>query len=165
MIPYNEIATKYKSGLYTITQLAKAYNIHRNTLSKYFNTNGIKVDSNALKALQGMNECVSALIEIKDANIQKELIAYFNFKEPELIKDYYLLLETTLQSLMRMVKKADSIAEIIGVTKCLKPLKIALENNLENLLSELQNKEISKHFADSKKPKDCLVSGYEYIYK
>ena len=63
-IPYKEIIPKYQTGYYSISKLAKEYNISKSTLCKYIKDNNIKINEQARHATNTLNSGFSALEKI-----------------------------------------------------------------------------------------------------
>ena len=63
-IPYKEIIPKYQTGYYSISKLAKEYNISKSTLSKYIKENNIRINEQAQHATNALNSGFSALEKI-----------------------------------------------------------------------------------------------------
>ena len=42
-VPYDEIMAKYQTGQYSISQLAKEYNVGKSRLSEYINKNNVRI--------------------------------------------------------------------------------------------------------------------------
>ena len=63
-IPYKEIIPKYQTGYYSISKLAKEYNISKSTLSKYIKDNNIKINEQARHATNALNNGFLALEKI-----------------------------------------------------------------------------------------------------
>ena len=63
-IPYKEIIPKYQTGYYTISKLAKDYNISKSTLSKYIKENNIRINEQAQHATNALNKGFSTLEKI-----------------------------------------------------------------------------------------------------
>ena len=63
-IPYKEIIPKYQTGYYSITKLAKEYNISKSTLCKYIKQNNIRINEQARHATNALNKGFSTLEKI-----------------------------------------------------------------------------------------------------
>ena len=63
-IPYKEIIPKYQTGYYSISKLAKEYNISKSTLSKYIKENNIRINEQAQYATNALNNGFSMLEKI-----------------------------------------------------------------------------------------------------
>ncbi|TLE07763.1 helix-turn-helix domain-containing protein [Helicobacter bilis] len=63
-IPYKDIIPKYQTGYYSISQLAKEYNISKSTLSKYIKENNVRINERAQEATNALNEGFSTLEKI-----------------------------------------------------------------------------------------------------
>ena len=63
-IPYKEIIPKYQTGYYSISKLAKDYNISKSTLSKYIKENNIRINEQAQHATNALNSGFSTLEKI-----------------------------------------------------------------------------------------------------
>ena len=63
-IPYKEIIPKYQTGYYSISKLAKEYNISKSTLCKYIKDNNIKINEQAQYATNALNNGFSMLEKI-----------------------------------------------------------------------------------------------------
>lgn len=63
-IPYKEIIPKYQTGYYSISKLAKEYNISKSTLSKYIKENNIRINEQAQHATNALNSGFSTLEKI-----------------------------------------------------------------------------------------------------
>ena len=63
-IPYKEIIPKYQTGYYSISQLAKEYNISKSTLSKYIKQHNIRINEQAQYATNALNNGFSMLEKI-----------------------------------------------------------------------------------------------------
>ena len=63
-IPYKEIIPKYQTGYYSISKLAKEYNISKSTLSRYIKENNIRINEQAQHATNALNSGFSALEKI-----------------------------------------------------------------------------------------------------
>ena len=63
-IPYKEIIPKYQTGYYSISKLAKGYNISKSTLSKYIKQNNIRINEQAQYATNALNSGFSTLEKI-----------------------------------------------------------------------------------------------------
>ena len=75
-IPYKEIIPKYQTGYYSISKLAKEYNISKSTLSKYIKDNNIKINEQAQYATNALNKGFLALEKIineRDLKINERL--------------------------------------------------------------------------------------------
>ena len=60
-VPYDEIMAKYQTGQYSISQLAKEYNVGKSRLSEYINKNNVRVSEQALHTINTLNKGFSAL--------------------------------------------------------------------------------------------------------
>lgn len=67
---FNEMANKYRTGQYTITELAKIYNVERGWLSKRLKREGAVVDENAKKAVECFTE---GFVELNKVLTQDEM--------------------------------------------------------------------------------------------
>ena len=63
-IPYKEIIPKYQTGYYSISKLAKEYNISKSTLSRYIKENNIRINEQAQHATNALNSGFSTLEKI-----------------------------------------------------------------------------------------------------
>ena len=63
-IPYKEIIPKYQTGYYSISKLAKEYNISKSTLSKYIKENNVRINERATQAVNALNKGFSTLEKI-----------------------------------------------------------------------------------------------------
>ena len=63
-IPYKEIIPKYQTGYYSISKLAKEYNISKSTLCKYIKQNNIRINEQARHAANALNKGFSTLEKI-----------------------------------------------------------------------------------------------------
>ena len=63
-IPYKEIIPKYQTGYYSISKLAKDYNISKSTLSKYIKENNVRINEHAQHATNALNKGFSTLEKI-----------------------------------------------------------------------------------------------------
>ena len=63
-IPYKEIIPKYQTGYYSISKLAKEYNISKSTLSRYIKENNIRINEQAQHATNALNKGFSTLEKI-----------------------------------------------------------------------------------------------------
>ena len=75
-IPYKDIIPKYQTGYYSISKLAKEYNISKSTLSKYIKDNNIRINEQARQATNALNSGFSALEKIineRDLQINEHL--------------------------------------------------------------------------------------------
>ena len=63
-IPYKEIIPKYQTGQYSISQLAKEYNVAKGGLSKYIKQNNIRINERATQAVNALNKGFSTLEKI-----------------------------------------------------------------------------------------------------
>ena len=63
-IPYKEIIPKYQTGYYSISKLAKEYNISKSTLSKYIEENNVRINEHAQHATNALNKGFSTLEKI-----------------------------------------------------------------------------------------------------
>lgn len=75
-IPYKEIIPKYQTGYYSISKLAKEYNISKSTLCKYIKQNNIKINEQAQYATNALNKGFSTLEKIineRDLKINERL--------------------------------------------------------------------------------------------
>lgn len=131
MTNYKEVATKYKSGLYTIPKLAAMYGIERNDLSRYLRRKNIKVDINARNAIKAFNISLNSLKEIKDKDLQIEVVNYLRFQEPELMNEFYVLMEITLDKINNKLQNAKSSKDLLTLCSALKECGEALCNNFK----------------------------------
>ena len=60
-VPYDEIMAKYQTGQYSISQLAKEYNVGKSRLSEYINKNNVRVSEQAIHTINTLNSGFSAL--------------------------------------------------------------------------------------------------------
>lgn len=60
-IPYDEIMAKYQTGQYSISQLAKEYNVGKSRLSEYINKNNVRVSEQAIHTINTLNSGFSTL--------------------------------------------------------------------------------------------------------
>ena len=60
-VPYDEIMAKYQTGQYSISQLAKEYNVGKSCLSEYINKNNVRVSEQAIHTINTLNSGFSAL--------------------------------------------------------------------------------------------------------
>ena len=75
-IPYKEIIPKYQTGYYSISKLAKEYNISKSTLSKYIKENNVRINEHAQHATNALNSGFSTLEKIineRDLKINEHL--------------------------------------------------------------------------------------------
>ena len=75
-VPYKDIIPKYQTGYYTISKLAKEYNISKSTLCKYIKQNNIRINEHAQYAANALNNGFSALEKIineRDLQINEQL--------------------------------------------------------------------------------------------
>ncbi len=75
-IPYKEIIPKYQTGYYSISKLAKDYNISKSTLCKYIKQHNIRINEQAQHATNALNKGFSALEKIineRDLQINEHL--------------------------------------------------------------------------------------------
>ena len=75
-IPYKEIMAKYQTGQYSISQLAKEYNVAKGGLSKYIKENNVRINEHAQYAANALNKGFSALEKIineRDLQINEQL--------------------------------------------------------------------------------------------
>ena len=63
-IPYKEIIPKYQTGQYSISQLAKEYNVAKGGLSKYIKENNVRINEQAQYATNALNKGFSTLEKI-----------------------------------------------------------------------------------------------------
>lgn len=63
-IPYKDIIPKYQTGQYSISQLAKEYNVAKGGLSKYIKENNVRINEQAQHATNALNSGFSALEKI-----------------------------------------------------------------------------------------------------
>lgn len=63
-IPYKDIIPKYQTGYYSISKLAKEYNISKSGLSKYIKQNNIRINERATQAANALNKGFSTLEKI-----------------------------------------------------------------------------------------------------
>ena len=63
-IPYKEIIPKYQTGYYSISKLAKEYNISKSTLCKYIKENNVRINERATQAVNALNKGFSTLEKI-----------------------------------------------------------------------------------------------------
>ncbi|WP_104746647.1 helix-turn-helix domain-containing protein [Helicobacter bilis] len=63
-IPYKEIIPKYQTRYYSISKLAKEYNISKSTLCKYIKQNNIRINEQAQYATNALNNGFLALEKI-----------------------------------------------------------------------------------------------------
>lgn len=63
-IPYKEIIPKYQTGQYSISQLAKEYNVAKGGLSKYIKENNVRINERATQAVNALNKGFSTLEKI-----------------------------------------------------------------------------------------------------
>ncbi|TLE08850.1 hypothetical protein LS78_004105 [Helicobacter bilis] len=63
-IPYKDIIPKYQTGYYSISQLAKEYNISKGGLSKYIKENNVRINERAQEATNALNKGFSTLEKI-----------------------------------------------------------------------------------------------------
>lgn len=63
-VPYDEIMAKYQTGYYSISQLAKEYNISKGGLCKYIKENNIRINERAQEATNALNKGFSTLEKI-----------------------------------------------------------------------------------------------------
>lgn len=60
-VPYDEIMAKYQTGQYSISKLAKEYNVGKSRLSEYINKNNVRVSEQAIHTINTLNSGFSAL--------------------------------------------------------------------------------------------------------
>ena len=75
-IPYKEIMAKYQTGQYSISQLAKEYNVAKGGLSKYIKENNVRINERATQAVNALNKGFSTLEKIineRDLKINEQL--------------------------------------------------------------------------------------------
>ena len=75
-VPYKDIIPKYQTGYYTISKLAKEYNISKSTLSRYIKENNIRINEQAQHAANALNSGFSTLEKIineRDLQINEQL--------------------------------------------------------------------------------------------
>lgn len=75
-IPYKDIIPKYQTGYYSISKLAKDYNISKSTLCKYIKENNIRINEQAQYATNALNKGFLALekmINERDLKINEHL--------------------------------------------------------------------------------------------
>lgn len=128
---YKEIESKYKSGLYNISQIAKIYNLDRNDLSRYLRKKNIQVDYNAKYAIKAFKDTLKHLKEIKDKDLQIEVVNFLRFQEPELMNEFYVLMEITLNKISDKLQTTKSNKELLTLCSALKECGEALCNNFK----------------------------------
>ena len=60
-VPYDEIMAKYQTGQYSISKLAKEYNVGKSRLSEYINKNNVRVSEQAIHTINTLNSGFSTL--------------------------------------------------------------------------------------------------------
>ena len=135
-IPYKEIIPKYQTGQYSISKLAKEYNISKSTLSKYIKENNIRINEQAQYATNALNNGFLALEKIineRDLKINER---------PKETQDTELIEYQSNNTLI--------VNEVIEIVKKKNPAFANIFQNLSGKILKISNDLLESGITDTK---------------
>ena len=135
-IPYKEIIPKYQTGYYSISKLAKEYNISKSTLCKYIKQHNIRINKQAQHATNALNSGFSALEKIineRDLKINER---------PKETQDTELIEYQSNNTLI--------VNEVIEIVKKKNPAFANIFQNLSGKILKISNDLLDSGITDTK---------------
>lgn len=135
-VPYDEIMAKYQTGQYSISQLAKEYNVAKGGLSKYIKENNVRINERAQEATNALNKGFSTLEKIineRDLKINER---------PKETQDTELIEYQSNNTLI--------VNEVIEIVKKKNPAFANIFQNLSGKILKISNDLLDSGITDTK---------------
>lgn len=132
-VPYDEIMAKYQTGQYSISQLAKEYNVGKSRLSEYINKNNVRVSEQAIHTIKTLNSGFSTLEKMVSEQVSER---------PKETQDTELIEYQSNNTLI--------VNEVIEIVKKKNPTFANIFQNLSGKILKISNDLLDSGITDTK---------------
>lgn len=132
-IPYDEIMAKYQTGQYSISQLAKEYNVGKSRLSEYINKNNVRVSEQAIHTINTLNRGFSTLEKMVSEQVSER---------PKETQNTELIEYQSNNTLI--------VNEVIEIVKKRNPAFASIFQNLSGKILKISNELLDNGITDTK---------------
>lgn len=132
-VPYDEIMAKYQTGQYSISQLAKEYNVGKSRLSEYINKNNVRVSEQAIHTINTLNSGFSTLEKMVSEQVSER---------PKETQNTELIEYQSNNTLI--------VDEVIEIVKKRNPAFASIFQNLSGKILKISNELLDNGITDTK---------------
>lgn len=135
-IPYEQIMTKYQTGLYSVEELSKEYNVRKSAINNYIKKHNVKIITEAHNAISDFKRGFSEVSKIaNDDNLQivnptllvDEIFDIVKKQNPKFANDFNVIFEKVVKASSKILDGNVDSKDIKNITSAFRDMNDVLQ--------------------------------------
>ena len=135
-IPYEEIMTKYQTGLYTVEELSKEYKVRKSLINNYIKKHNVKIISEAHKAISDFKRGFSEVSKIANSDslqivnptlLVDEIFDIVKKHNPKFASDFNIIFKKIIKASSNILEGDVDSRDIKNITSAFRDMNDVLQ--------------------------------------